>query len=168
VVHSQFINNRIMSRTVFLIHDNDPKQEISAVEARRLAVEEGLDLIEVGFNSEKNIPVCKIMDYGKYKYDQSKKEKSNRYSSKQHVTKEMIFRLRITTHDLDIKKNKVEAFISKGYSVKFGVELRGRERAFRKDAKDILESSLSSFSNIAKYDSVKETERSVFVMLNPV
>lgn len=124
---------------------------VSFDEAMESARSAGLDLVEVASNAEP--PVCKIMDYGKLKYDQKKKDQESK--KKQHVirVKEVRFRPRISDHDLGIKLNRVKKFISEGNKVKITLMYRGREMA-RQDLGETLirriEETLSDVADVEK------------------
>ena len=124
---------------------------VSFDEAMELARSAGLDLVEVASNAEP--PVCKIMDYGKLKYDQKKKGQVSK--KKQHIirVKEVRFRPRISDHDLGIKLNRVKKFISEGNKVKITLMYRGREMA-RQDLGETLirriEETLSDVADVEK------------------
>ena len=124
---------------------------VSFDEAMELAKSAGLDLVEVASNAEP--PVCKIMDYGKLKYDQKKKDQVSK--KKQHIirVKEVRFRPRISDHDLGIKLNRVKKFISEGNKVKITLMYRGREMA-RQDLGETLirriEETLSDVADVEK------------------
>lgn len=160
-------NELIRHRRVIVI-DNSGNNlgEMDTYSARNKAREAGLDLVQVGLNSSDHVPVCRFMDYGKYKYEQSKKKKSQ---VKPHIeqTKEMMFKLQTSEHDINIKKNKIKTFLEKSYKVKFGIELRGRERSRESDAKILLKEHADSFGNLAKYDSIKVSDKTVYVTLTP-
>ena len=102
---------------------------VSLDEARRIARDEGLDLVEISPNSKP--PVVKIVDYGKFKYDQQKK--ANEAKRKQAVTqlKEVQFRPNIEAHDLETKLKRIEGFLIHGDKVKMVMQFRGREMAHR-------------------------------------
>ncbi len=102
---------------------------VSLDEARRIAREEGLDLVEISPNSKP--PVVKIVDYGKFKYDQQKK--ANEAKRRQAVTqlKEVQFRPNIEAHDLETKLKRIEGFLIHGDKVKMVMQFRGREMAHR-------------------------------------
>ena len=124
---------------------------VSFAEAMESARSAGLDLVEVASNAEP--PVCKIMDYGKLKYDQKKKDQESK--KKQHIirVKEVRFRPRISDHDLGIKLNRVKKFISEGNKVKITLMYRGREMA-RQDLGETLirriEETLSDVADVEK------------------
>jgi len=116
-------------------------------EALKIAEEKGLDLVEVSPNSRP--PVCKIMDYGKYKYEQSKKARESR--KKQHIThlKEIKLRPKIEEHDLEFKLRHAEKFLNNRDKVKFTVTFRGREMEHIELGMKLLDRIVERFSDIA-------------------
>ncbi len=116
-------------------------------EARKLAEEKNLDLVEIAPNVRP--PVCKIMDYGKYKYEQSKKARDSK--KKQHVThlKEIKLRPKIETHDLAFKLRHAEKFLENKDKVKFTVIFRGREMEHSELGMDLLQRIVERFSTIS-------------------
>ena len=96
-------------------------------DALAIARESGLDLVEVAANAEP--PVCKIMDFGKYKYEQDQRRKESRKRASNVVIKEMKFRPKIDAHDYDTKMKHVERFLEEGSKVKLTIMFRGREMA---------------------------------------
>ncbi|MCG8605532.1 translation initiation factor IF-3, partial [bacterium] len=120
---------------------------ISREEALDIADNRGLDLVEVA--PDANPPVCKIMDYGKYKYEISKKEKLTK--KKQHVvnTKEIRFRPKIEEHDFNFKTNHARKFLEKGHRVKASVLFRGREMAHTEFAKVLLDRMAEQLEDVA-------------------
>jgi len=159
-----FINDNIRANRVLLVDsDSTNLGEHSKYVALEKARSKGLDLVLMS-KSDQGTPTCKMMDYGKFKYDQSKKENKK----KPPAMKEIIFHMRTSEHDLETKTKKVQGLLDKKHKVKFGIYLKGRERIFRNEARVILENSLSAFSGKAKHDGVKESDRLVFVMLSPV
>jgi len=115
-------------------------------EALRLANERGYDLVEVSPNARP--PVCKIMDYGKYKYQLSKKEKVSR--KKQHIIqmKEMKLRPKIEEHDYQFKAKHIREFLAEGNKVKVFVVFRGREMVHREFGTRILERLQDDLSDV--------------------
>src|SRR3990172_10902983 len=115
-----------------------------------MALNLGLDLVEVA--SEASPPVCKIMDYGKFKYKQSKKEKMTK--KKQHVVniKEIRMRPKTEEHDFNFKVNNARKFLEKGNKVKASIMFRGREMAHLEFAKKLLERMADNLEDIAKIE----------------
>ena len=115
-----------------------------------MASDQGLDLVEVA--SGATPPVCKIMDFGKYKYKQSKKDKSTK--KKQHVinVKEIRFRPKIEEHDFSFKVGHARKFLEKGNKVKATVLFRGREMAHQEFAHRLLERMALDLEDIAKIE----------------
>jgi translation initiation factor IF-3 len=99
-------------------------------DAIKKAFESGLDLVEVSPNSAP--PVCRIMDFGKYKYEQSKKEHATKLHQRGSHLKEIKLRLSTGVHDLDVKIRHAREFLEEGNKVKVAIMFRGRERAYQK------------------------------------
>ncbi len=130
------MNERIRSREVRLIDDEGNNHGVVATnKALQMAEDKDLDLVVVSQNQEP--PVCKIMDYGKYKYELEKKAKEAK--KKQHVVtiKEIKVRYKIDTHDYLVRINNIKKFIAQGNKVKVVVMLRGREMQHSKLAFDL-------------------------------
>jgi len=110
-----------------LVVDEDGTQlgVLETTEAQRLADEKGLDLVEVAPTARP--PVCRIMDYGKYKYDQSKKARKARQQSHTQKVKTIKFRPKTDDHDYNFKKKHIISFLSEGNKVKVIMQFRGRE-----------------------------------------
>src|SRR5881409_2831665 len=122
-------NEQIRISPIFLINDKEEKVgSTSTAEALRLAREAGLDLVEVAPTARP--PVCKIMDYGKWRYQQQKKEDRSRASSRAGQLKELKLKtVRIGDHDLMIKINHAREFLKEGNKVQFTLQFKGREMA---------------------------------------
>lgn len=121
-------NEQIRISPVRLIDENEEQVGVIEVdEARRRAREAGLDLVEVAPQSRP--PVCRIMDYGKWKYQQKKKEQKAHSHTKQSELKELRLRPKIDVHDLDIKVDRAREFLAEGHKVQFTMLFRGREMA---------------------------------------
>jgi len=120
------VNHEIRAREVRVIDANGEQIGIMSVrDALRLATERQLDLVEVAPNA--NPPVCRIMDYGKHKYEQSKREKLARKKQKVITIKEVRMSPKIDEHDFDVKVRAAERFLKAGDKVKVSVRFRGRE-----------------------------------------
>ncbi|MBN2309622.1 MAG: translation initiation factor IF-3 [Candidatus Hydrogenedentes bacterium] len=122
------VNERIRAKQVRVIaEDGEQLGIMSPIDALREAEERGYDLVEVAPNAVP--PVCRIMDYGKYKYQQSKREKESRKHQHVITIKEVKYRPKIDTHDFDYKTNHVREFLEGGNKVKVTIMFRGRELA---------------------------------------
>lgn len=122
------INDRIRVTEVRLVGPNGEQIGVTRIEdAIRMAQENDLDLVEVA--PEAKPPVAKIMDYGKFKYQEALKARENRRSQVNAVVKEMKLRPRIESHDYDTKKNHIERFLLGGDKVKVTIMFRGREQS---------------------------------------
>jgi len=130
------------------------------------AAEIGLDLVQVGEDSGKNLPVCKLIDYGKYQYKQSKQKKSKN-SSKQ--LKEIVIKtMKIADNDLRVKMKKVRDLLEKSHKVKITIRMKGRENHFTSLAREKLQNAISEFEGIATHDGIRSADRSMYVTLIPV
>lgn len=105
-------------------------------EALKLAIDQGLDLVEVSPNA--NPPVCRIMDFGKFRYDESIKEKEARKKTHRQSLKEMKFHANVGEHDYEYKVNHIKDFLGKGHRVKVSLQFRGRENAHRELGFDVI------------------------------
>ncbi|RME23451.1 MAG: translation initiation factor IF-3 [Deltaproteobacteria bacterium] len=124
------VNNRIVAREVRVISPEGEQLGImSTSEALRIAEEQGLDLVEVAPDSRP--PVCRIMDYGKYKYTQKKKMQSAKRKAASQQLKEVKLRPKTEEHDYQVKIKHVHRFLQEGNKVKVTIRFRGREMAHR-------------------------------------
>ncbi|MGC9512785.1 translation initiation factor IF-3 [Fidelibacter multiformis] len=154
---SQRINQEIRAPRVRLIEENGNQIGIVSIqEALREAEKRELDLVEI--SPDANPPVCKILDFGKYKYQQHKHEKENR--KKQHVVqmKEIRFRPGTDVHDIETKAKKIRKFIEDGSKVKITVMFRGREMAHKEYGHRVLEVVSEQLSDIARMESEPSQE----------
>lgn len=147
------INDRIRVPEVRLVGPNGEQIGVTRIEdAIRMAQENDLDLVEVA--PEAKPPVAKIMDYGKFKYQEALKARENRRSQVNAVVKEMKLRPRIESHDYDTKKNHIERFLLGGDKVKVTIMFRGREQSrpemgyklLARLAEDLAEVSMVEFA----------------------
>jgi len=138
--------------------DDEGKQlgVLGVREALAAATERGLDLIEIVPTADP--PVCKIMDFGKYKYEIAKKEKLQK--KHQHVTlvKEIRFHPNTDTHDFDFKVRHARAFIEEGHKVKATVVFKGREITYQDHGRELLERFTEKLDDIAKIDAPAKME----------
>ncbi len=124
---------------------------ISIEEALQLSTREGLDLVEISPNSQP--PVCKVIDYGKFRYDQTKREKESKKA--QHVikVKEVKVKPNIDTHDLETKLRHARDFLTKGNKVKVTCTFRGRERAHPEHGEKVIQSMVQSLEDVGTVES---------------
>ncbi len=116
-------------------------------EAMRLATDAGLDLVEVSPNAEP--PVCRIMDFGKYRYDESQRKKQARKSQPRTVVKEVKFRVNVDEHDYQVKMRNVRNFLAEGHKVKLTLQFRGRENAHRELGHAVIQRVLDDVADTA-------------------
>ncbi|HJD41924.1 MAG TPA: translation initiation factor IF-3 [Candidatus Mediterraneibacter quadrami] len=151
------INEQIRDREIRLISENGEQLGImSAREALKIAQEAELDLVKIAPMAKP--PVCKIIDYGKYKYEQTRKEKEARKKQKTVEIKEVRLSPNIDTNDLNTKINNAKKFISKGNKVKVTLRFRGREMAHVQQSKHILDDFAETLSDIASVEKPAKME----------
>lgn len=132
------MNHRIRAREIRVIGNDGSQWGILAPEeALRRAVELGLDLVEVSPTARP--PVCKVMDYGKYKYEMKKKAAETRKNHHAGEVKEIKFRPKIEDHDFDTKLGHIKRFVDEGHKVKLTMMFRGREITHANIAKEVLD-----------------------------
>jgi translation initiation factor IF-3 len=132
-----------------------------------LAEEAGLDLVEISPNATP--PVCKIMDFGKFKYEQQKKESEARKKQKIIEVKEIKFRPNTDTHDYDVKMRSVLKFLQDGDKVKITLRFRGREMAHAELGRVLLERVAADVIEHGKVEAIPRLEgRQMVMMINPV
>lgn len=131
--------------------------------ALKLATERDLDLVEISPQAEP--PVCKIMDYKKYKFEQGKKERKARKQQTTLTLKEIRMRPMIDTHDYDFKKRNVRKFIDQGDKVKVTIRFRGREFSRQDLGINILNRLASELADIAKVESEPKMDGRQMVMV---
>lgn len=142
------INEQIRDREVRVISEAGEQLGImSAREAMKLAEEAELDLVKIAPKAQP--PVCKIIDYGKYKYELARKEKEARKKQKTVEVKEVRLSPNIDTNDLNTKVNNAKKFLSKGNKVKVTLRFRGREMAHVQQSKHILDDFAEHLADVA-------------------
>ncbi len=140
---------------------------VLAQEALRIANERGLDLVEVAPTSVP--PVCRLMDYGKYKYEQTKKEREAKKNQKIVLLKEIRLRPKIDDHDVDFKTKLVQKFLEEGDKVKVTVVFRGRELAHPQLGRVHLDSMIEKLKGVANLERSPLMEgKSMSMILAPV
>jgi translation initiation factor IF-3 len=142
------INNRIRAREVRLIDEQGAQVGIVQLrDALTMADERGLDLVEVAPTAVP--PVCRIMDYGKFRYEQTKKEREARKHQKQAELKEVRLKPKTDEHDLEVKAKQARRFLLAGDKVKFTVRFRGREMAHPDIGREMLEQMAEELRDVA-------------------
>jgi translation initiation factor IF-3 len=161
------VNDRIRSREVRLIGPSGDQLGIKPVpEALRMARGLDLDLVEVAPGA--NPPVCRIMDYGKFKYEEDQKAKEARKKSTNVSVKEVKYRPKIGKGDFDTKTRNVVRFIDEGHKVKVTLQFRGREMAHPELGAKILDQVIEAVGPAAKLDSRSRLEgRAMSMVLSP-
>ena len=163
VISELMINEQIRDREIRLIgEDGEQLGIMSARDAMKLAREANLDLVKIAPTAKP--PVCKIIDYGKFRYEQARKEKEARKKQKVIEVKEIRLSPNIDTNDLNTKVNQARKFVSGGNKVKVAVRFRGRELAHTAVGKTILEDFAQKLSDVAVIDKPAKLEGKSMVM----
>lgn len=158
------VNEEITAPKVLLIDDEGNKLGVTpTAEAIRLAEERDYDLVEVAPQADP--PVCRIMDYGKYRFQQQKRDKDARKKQKNQSVKEIKMRPKIDQHDYDFKVRAVKAFLSDGHRVKVSVFFRGREMAFLDRGRDVLDRVRGELGDLGKVETEPKMEGSYMRMM---
>lgn len=160
------MNEKIREKEIRVNDDNGPLGIMSSKEALDIAEERELDLVMISPNA--NPPVCKIMDYGKYLYEQTRKEKEARKKQKIVNVKEIRFSPTIEEHDISIKAKKSRGFLMDGDKVKVTVRFRGREADYAHVGNKILKSFLEKMEDICVVEKPAKLEgRNMAMVLAP-
>ena len=159
------INEQIRDREVRLIGaDGEQLGIVSSREAQKIADEAGLDLVKIAPNAKP--PVCKVIDYGKYRYEQARKEKDAKKKQKTVELKEIRLSPNIEANDLNTKMNAAKKFLAKGNKVKITLRFRGREMAHMNASKNILDDIAENLSDVAVVEKAPKVEgRSIGMVL---
>ena len=165
IISELMINEQIRDREVRLIGEEGEQLGVmSSREAQKLADEAGLDLVKIAPTAKP--PVCKIVDYGKYRYEQARKEKEARKKQKTIEIKEIRLSPNIDTNDLNTKINAAKKFLTKGDKVKVTLRFRGREMAHMNASKHILDDFAEALTEIAVVEKPAKVEgRSMTMVL---
>ena len=157
------LNEQIRDKEVRLIGENGEQLGImSSKEAQKLAREAELDLVKIAPMAKP--PVCKIIDYGKYRYEQARKEKEAKKKQKVIEIKEVRLSPNIEETDLNTKVSAARKFIQKGNKVKITLRFRGREMSHMNNSRHILEEFAEKLSDIAVVDKPSKVEGRSLVM----
>ena len=162
------VNDRIRADEIRLIGaEGENVGVVTPERARELAADVGLDLVEISPNA--NPPVCKIMDFGKFKYETQKRESEARKKQKTIEVKEVKFRPNTDTHDYEVKMRNVFKFLGNGDKVKVTLRFRGREMAHLELGRALLERVAKDVEGVGKIDSMPKMEgRQMIMMISPV
>ena len=152
-----FINEQIRDKEVRVIGEDGEQLGIMPTkEAQKLADDAGLDLVKIAPTAKP--PVCKIVDYGKYRYEQARREKEAKKKQKTVEVKEIRLSPNIDTNDLNTKMNAARKFLSKGDKVKVTLRFRGREMAHMANSKHILDDFAENLSDVATLEKAPKVE----------
>ena len=159
------INGQIRDKEVRVISEDGEQLGImSSKDAKKLAREAELDLVKIAPKAQP--PVCKIIDYGKYKYELARKEKEAKKKQKTVEVKEVRLSPNIDTNDLNTKMNNAKKFITKGNKVKVTLRFRGREMAHMQQSKHILDDFAEMLADVAVIEKpAKQEGRSMSMVL---
>ncbi len=158
------INEQIRDKEVRVIGENgDQLGVMSSRDAQKLADEAGLDLVKIAPTAKP--PVCRIVDYGKYRYEQARKEKEAKKKQKTIEIKEIRLSPNIDTNDLNTKVNAAKKFITKGDKVKVTLRFRGREMAHMASSKHILDDFAEALADIAVVEKPAKVEGRSMTMI---
>ena len=140
---------------------------MSSYDAQRIADEQGLDLVKINANGQP--PVCKIMDYSKYKYEQNKKEKEMKRNQKTIEIKEVWLSMTIDVGDLNTKANIARKFLKDGNKVKATIRMRGRQQAYANQGVEVMKKFAEILNDVSKIDKQPTTEgRNISMSLLPL
>ncbi len=152
-----FINEQIRDKEIRVIgEDGEQLGIMSPREAMQLAEEAGVDLVKIAPTAKP--PVCKIVDYGKFKYEQTRKEKEAKKKQRVIEIKEIRLSPNIDTNDLNTKINAAKKFIAKGDRVKITLRFRGREMAHMNNSKHILDDFAQALADVAVVEKAPKVE----------
>lgn len=164
--HKHNINERIRSKTVRLVGDNVKMEIYSIYDARKLAAELELDLVEI--NPQAEPPICKIVDYSKFIYEQKKREKVNKKNSSVVKLKELKFGPNTDDHDFNFKLDHAKKFLAEGHKVKATVQFKGRQIVHKELGEILLLKLLSALEESAKVDQMPKLEgRRMTTVMSP-
>jgi translation initiation factor IF-3 len=144
-------------------HEGENRGVVRPDDALRMAEEVGLDLVEISPNAAP--PVCKIMDFGKFKYEQQKKAAEARKNQKVIEIKEVKFRPNIDDHDYDVKMRSVTKFLEEGDKVKVTLRFRGREMAHLELGRNLLDRIAGDLEDHGKIESMPKIEGRQMIMV---
>lgn len=164
---TQQINNEIRDKELRVISaDGEQLGIMSAKEALKIAESKDLDLVKIAPQAKP--PVCKIMDYSKYRYEQAKREKENRKNQKQIETKEIRLSVTIDVGDFNTKVNQAKKFLNSGHKLKVSIRLKGRMMAHSELGVDNMKRFADAVAEEANVDKAPKLEgRQILMFLSP-
>jgi translation initiation factor IF-3 len=135
-------------------------------EAMKLAQQKGFDLVEISPNADP--PVCKIMDFGKFRYDESLKERQARKNAHKHALKEIKFHANVGDHDYACKIEHIRGFLEKGHKVKMSLQFRGRENAHRELGFALINRAIAELGDVSAVETApKMMGRTLMGIVSP-
>jgi len=160
-------NHEIRVPKVFLIDEDGEKLgEMETRKALSLAQERGYDLVEISPSAKP--PICKLLDYGKYKYDLSQKERQKRKQQQEIDIKEIRMSLKTGEHDLEVKREKARKFLKAGRQVKVTLRFRGREIVHSELGKEILSKFFDKLTDVAELEKPAiKAGKVLFIIIKP-
>ena len=167
IFKEQLINEQITAKEVRLIGENGEQLGVMPIEkAREVAENEGLDLVLMNGNG--NPAVCKLMDYGKFKFDSIKREKELKKNQKIVELKEIQLSMRIDQYHINFKLKNAQKILQDGDKVKVSLRMRGREQAYSQNAVEVVNNFVEALSEYGSIDKKPEIMgRNVVVVINP-
>jgi translation initiation factor IF-3 len=162
------VNEMIRVNTVRLIDENgEQKGVMPTIEALNIARGVGMDLVEV--SPDANPPVCKLLDYGKYRFELEKKNRESKKKQKQIKLKEIRMQPKIEKHDLDFKTKHIREFLEDGNKVKVTIRFRGREMAHTELGRNVLDKILELIDSSYNLDVPPKMEgKFMYMLLSPL
>ena len=158
------LNEQIRDKEIRLVgEDGEQLGIMSAKDALKMAKEAGLDLVKIAPTAKP--PVCKIVDYGKYRYEQARREKEAKKKQKVTEVKEIHLSPNIDVNDLTTKANQARKFVEKGNKVKVALRFRGREMAHMATGKEVLDTFFEKVSDVAVVEKPAKLEGRNMIMV---
>jgi translation initiation factor IF-3 len=145
------MNEQIRVPEIRVVDEEGVVGVMTPQEAMKLARERGVDLLEIAPNATP--PVCKLMEFGKWRYEQQKREKITKASSHKQLIKELRYHPSTDTHDFEFKLRHARGWIAEGHKVKVSVQFKGREIAYKEHGVELLKKFEARITDIAKVDS---------------
>lgn len=162
VLEGPRVNDRIRISPIRLVLEDGSQLGVVTLERARMeAKEKGLDLVEISPNARP--PVCKLMDYGKFKYEQSKKQNEIRKNQKNVQLKQVKFRPKTDEHDLQFKIRNIKRFLEEGHKVQLEVSFKGRENAHPEAGMSVINRVIEEVNELAKVEQAPVFENKAIV-----